>query len=327
MSKQDRVYTRTAADLERKQNVRKSFSEVMGVVNETRGIAEEAKEEATNPADNMTSDEVFNLLTKNGTLHGLYRGDDGELYINASYIKSGEIKTVTLWADSLKLVPDDAPYGRYIFSSYAELNAFVEDSAQAMDLNTQKTIGAVLDFELFGYGTITFAMGLNGNGEPNILVTLLVCGQHLYRMATSDSYGEDVARSWYWHNAEGGDDEGEWSPIGVSNLSEYERITAERYNGKPVYTKLVDLGVLPNKSSISVPFSTESCTVVSFEAYATRTSDNYMRSLPFFNNSGGCEAVVSINHANKAVEVKTLYDYSGYTGKAILKYIKDEAVI
>lgn len=39
----------------------------------------------------LDGEEIFNRLTNNGTLQGLYRGDDGELYINATYIKTGEI--------------------------------------------------------------------------------------------------------------------------------------------------------------------------------------------------------------------------------------------
>lgn len=46
MSKQDRVAARTPADLERKWNLRKNFSEVLGVANDARASAEDAKEEA-----------------------------------------------------------------------------------------------------------------------------------------------------------------------------------------------------------------------------------------------------------------------------------------
>ena len=101
MSKQDRQGARTASDLERKYNFGKSFAEVMGIADEARRTAEEAKETSSKPAEKLTHEEVFNLLTNNGQLQGLYRGDDGELYINASYIVTGEfladlIKTGTI---------------------------------------------------------------------------------------------------------------------------------------------------------------------------------------------------------------------------------------
>ena len=101
MSKQDRQGARTASDLERKYSFGKSFAEVFGIADEAKRTADEAKETSSKPAEKLTHEEVFNLLTNNGQLHGLYRGDDGELYINASYIMTGEfladlIKTGTI---------------------------------------------------------------------------------------------------------------------------------------------------------------------------------------------------------------------------------------
>lgn len=101
MSKQDRQGARTAADLEQRYNWKKSFAEVFGIAGEAKRTAEEAKESSSKPAEKLTHEEVFNLLTKNGVLQGLYRGEDGELYINASYIMTGEfladlIKTGTI---------------------------------------------------------------------------------------------------------------------------------------------------------------------------------------------------------------------------------------
>lgn len=87
MSKQDRQGARTAADIESRYNFRKSFSEVMGVAKDARKIAEQASV----LDEKLTSEEIFIRLTNNGQLQGLYRGDDGELYVNATYIKSGEI--------------------------------------------------------------------------------------------------------------------------------------------------------------------------------------------------------------------------------------------
>jgi hypothetical protein len=39
----------------------------------------------------MTQEEVFNLLTNNGINEGIYRDENGEIYINASYLKTGRI--------------------------------------------------------------------------------------------------------------------------------------------------------------------------------------------------------------------------------------------
>lgn len=53
--------------------------------------AEEAQKTAT---EGMTPDAIFNALTNNGQNQGLYRGEDGELYINASYIVAGILKSL-----------------------------------------------------------------------------------------------------------------------------------------------------------------------------------------------------------------------------------------
>ena len=88
-AKQDRVYTRTAEQLKREINFGESFAEVMGIATDARDSAQEAKDMASNLDSNLTSEEIFNRLTNNGQAQGLYRGPDGELYINASYIMAG----------------------------------------------------------------------------------------------------------------------------------------------------------------------------------------------------------------------------------------------
>lgn len=82
---------RTASDIERKYNFDKSFAEVMGLATDAQQIAEEAKEAASNLDSNLTSDEIFNRLTRNGQLQGLFKGVDGEIYINAKFVKSAEM--------------------------------------------------------------------------------------------------------------------------------------------------------------------------------------------------------------------------------------------
>jgi hypothetical protein len=88
-AKQDRTYTRTASDLERKLGLKERFSQVMGIAEDAQRKAEEASE---NFGD-LDQEAVFNLLTNNGQLQGIYRGDDGEIYINASYLASGIISS------------------------------------------------------------------------------------------------------------------------------------------------------------------------------------------------------------------------------------------
>lgn len=87
MSKQDRQGVRTAADLERKWNFGKSFAEAIGIAEEARKLAEDAEGKL---GGDMTNEEIFNFLTNNGENQGLFRYEDGALYINAEYIRAVE---------------------------------------------------------------------------------------------------------------------------------------------------------------------------------------------------------------------------------------------
>jgi len=116
-AKQDRQGARTVSDLERKYNFGKNFAEVLGIATDARDAAENAQsaaDGAQKAADNaqkaaddaqksadsasgavskldtkLNHDEIFNRLTKNGTLQGLYR-ENGDMYFNAAYIRSLE---------------------------------------------------------------------------------------------------------------------------------------------------------------------------------------------------------------------------------------------
>ena len=52
-------------------------------------------------------EKIFNMLTKNGEVQGIFRGEDGQVYINANYITAGVIdaavvKVVNLIAEQLE---------------------------------------------------------------------------------------------------------------------------------------------------------------------------------------------------------------------------------
>lgn len=85
-SKQDLVAARTVSDMERKYNFRKSFTEVMD-------MAEEAKDLSERLDGKLNQDEIFNRLTNNGKSQGVLLGEDGNIYINASYLTTGILKS------------------------------------------------------------------------------------------------------------------------------------------------------------------------------------------------------------------------------------------
>ena len=86
-AKQDRTPARTASDIERKYNFGKSFGEVFGLVDEARRIAEEAEEAVKNLDTDLDQEEIFNRLTNNGEVQGIYRDENGDIYINGKYVE------------------------------------------------------------------------------------------------------------------------------------------------------------------------------------------------------------------------------------------------
>ena len=63
-------------------------------------IATDARNAASGMDDKLTQEEIFNRLTNNGQAKGFFM-EDGQLYINANYIKSGIINADLIKAGSL----------------------------------------------------------------------------------------------------------------------------------------------------------------------------------------------------------------------------------
>lgn len=86
MSKQDRQGARTPADLERKYNFDKRFDDAMTA-------AEQASEDVKRLDKNMNQAEIFNRLTAGGKSQGVFM-ENGQIYVNASYLVTGILKSL-----------------------------------------------------------------------------------------------------------------------------------------------------------------------------------------------------------------------------------------
>jgi hypothetical protein len=78
MCKQDRVAARTATDIERKYNFGKKFSEILGLINDSRdkvdSVESELKDEITKTATELSRDtESVNIAVKKITENGVDR--------------------------------------------------------------------------------------------------------------------------------------------------------------------------------------------------------------------------------------------------------------
>ncbi len=85
-AKMDGVHTRTPQQLEQKLDLGKRFAEVMGIATDARSAADEAKKSVRTLDDKLTPEEVYNRLTNYGQSQGLFRDDDGNLFVNAAYL-------------------------------------------------------------------------------------------------------------------------------------------------------------------------------------------------------------------------------------------------
>jgi hypothetical protein len=161
MSKQDGYSSRTAADLERKYNFGKTFAEVYDLVSD----AQRAAQEASNAVDNLTHDEVFNLLTDFGESQGVYRDDaTGNVYINASYIKTGKMSADLLEAKSFKsnatTIINDVVTTGFIEALEIEVNAaqingtLSAKNIDVMELNTYGLTAQVLRGAAVGLNSV-----------------------------------------------------------------------------------------------------------------------------------------------------------------------------
>lgn len=109
---------------------------------------------------------------------------------------------------------------------------------------------------------------------------------------------------------------GEWEYINPKMELGVEYRTTERWNGKVVYTKLIDLGALPNNTEKSVAHGIANLeNALSISAFAK--SADWQFTLP-----SSYAAETKIVFAPQAVTITTAVDRSAYNGYATLKYTK-----
>lgn len=189
MSKQDRQGVRQASDLEQKYQFGKTFAEIMGIATDAQKVALEAGQSV----EGLDHDAIFNLLTNNGTLQGLYRkpGDD-ELYINADFIKAGISQ-----ADVVKLRTASE-----VFGSMAAIEAFIAGVASTMAAYQKIAFAVRCDMDDYSGGAwIELESSLDGEMYLNVLVTMKTTEAYMTRYGfTEDTYipgGENVL---YWED-------------------------------------------------------------------------------------------------------------------------------
>lgn len=118
--KQDRQAPRNPTQLEHKYGFGRQFAEVMGV-------ATDAQQRVVRLDAGLTQEEIMNRLTNHGAAQGIYRTDEGEIFMNGSYIKSGlveadRIDTGNLFAKNIEMTGTfEGSAMAYIPPTYADI--------------------------------------------------------------------------------------------------------------------------------------------------------------------------------------------------------------
>lgn len=293
MSKQDRQGVRTATDLERKYQFGKTFAEVIGIAEAAREAAEESKESY----ENLDHDEIFNLLTKNGELQGLYRGDDGQLYINASYIAAGLLKSLN-GVTTLNLSTGD------LLCKDNRLTYYVKVGDGGIELGETNEEHPVMTIQNYGpgggigfydYSTGNVVMAMMGLSDTVIMAmgdgkTLAIQGSVTINGGTFPEYVEGV---------------------------EYQ--LPEKYNGKTVYTQMVSFGQMPRSGyAWKAMTDIDATKVISLEGRCFNTTE--VNEFPvYLGGSLGAYCWFDIS----GIGVNAVQNMSEFSAEFIIKYYKD----
>jgi hypothetical protein len=161
--KQDRQGARTAAQLEQKYRFGESFAEAVGLATQAVNTANEANKNASNPAANLTPQEVFDLLTDNGKYQGIFKDDDGNIHISATYVSPGILSSAN---GKVRIDLTGETAGMPVFNSGISTNGLVVrgDFANAKQVLTVSVEGS----EALNVPVVTF---WDRGDEPLMILT------------------------------------------------------------------------------------------------------------------------------------------------------------
>ncbi len=239
MCKQDRQGVRTPSALEQKYAFGKSFAEVFGIATDAQKTAEEAKE----AFEGLDSTEIFNLLTDNGRIQGVYKGGDGNIYINATYIKTGcitisktmfvepgipEVEKILRHLSETEIIPTEQ-IPLYDFDGNGRITVY--DSLLAAQANAGEI--SLADWSGAVTSEIVFSIDLESLKD-----TIKFTGKNMWGRDIGGAIGFDSAflkasGTNVYQNVNG-----EIEYINPPLLEGTEYRTADRYLGKTVFKKI-----------------------------------------------------------------------------------------
>ena len=122
----------------------------------------------------------------------------------------------------------------------------------------------------------------------------------------------------------------EWEYVNPPMLEGVEHRTTERFNDKPVYTKLINAGTLPAGNLTKfVTIAQERVDVMELKGFMTRDDNGGYFPLPHFDGvSGNLDAYIPyvayiVDSGSTLVNIRALTDMSNYTAYITVKYTKN----
>ena len=155
--------------------------------------------------------------------------------------------------------------------------------------------------------SVVAIMGVESINESNIVQTAFAGGYSSHYMLNQ----QRCCHAGVW---------GPWEWVEPPFMTGVEYRTTARYQGKPVFAKLVEVGALPAATAKTVVYSGTAATAISLELIL---SDGGIISagygIPRTTNS---KAGIFVEATNYSVRVVTEADLSALTACAVVRYIK-----
>jgi hypothetical protein len=184
-------------------------------------------------------------------------------------------------------------------TSESNLQTLLANELNTMTLGSKKTIAASLSF------------GVHGGGY--YIIDLYKMAFDGYAYADASNYSNLWMRYSLVNNV--------WTPeewLNPPMVVGTEYRTTERYNGKPVYAKLVNFGTLPNSSYKDVSFySNTTSRPISVVGQCGANYNSLHMAIP--SSSNGVD-IYAVNYS--AIRSITTHDASGQYARALVKYWK-----
>lgn len=195
--------------------------------------------------------------------------------------------------------------------SLADLRILAENHVCTLLDNSGKTIGVKLDTDdLSEGGELRIFKGIDGNGTQAAHVTLTCTDGSVLRI-TGYNEGNQSNPAWAW--------ESEWSWENPPMRIGVEYKTTERWQKKPIYTKIVDMGEMPD----NVKSVAHNCDATAIVRCAGTMSDGH--SLPIYDYYAVPDSTryAVVNANKKHVIITTNTWYANRTAVAQIWYTKD----